>query len=177
MSLETQTPSALSDYVKNFLMQFKDKSGAYRYVDEIDKMMSSNSKSINIDYNDLVSHPEIESAFNEKPDEILDAFSRAIKEILQQRFAKYAKKIEHEIRARIGNYPVQRSLRQINAEVIGKMTSVSGMVLRASEVKPLAKELVFICPEGHRTDVILDKDLKLTTPIQCSNSNCTHKEL
>ena len=37
MSLETQTPSALSDYVKNFLMQFKDKSGAYRYVDEIDR--------------------------------------------------------------------------------------------------------------------------------------------
>ena len=118
MSLETQTPSALSDYVKNFLMQFKDKTGTYRYVEEIDKMMSSNSKYINIDYNDLVSHPEIESVFNEKPDEILDAFSRAIKEILQQRFPKYAKKIEHEIRARIGNYPVERSLRQINSEVI-----------------------------------------------------------
>ena len=177
MSSVTQTESALSDYVKNFLMQFKDKTGSYRYVDEIDRMMSSNSKFINIDYNDLVSHPEIESVFNEKPDEILDAFTRAIKEILQQRFPKYAKKIEHEIRARIGNYPVQRSLRQINAEVIGKMTSVSGMVLRASEVKPLAKELVFLCPEGHRTDVILDKDLKLTTPLQCSNSKCKHKEL
>ena len=177
MSSITQTESALSDYVKNFLMQFKDKTGAYRYVEEIDKMMSSKSKFINIDYNDLVSHPEIESVFNEKPDEILDAFTRAIKEILQQRFPKYAKKIEHEIRARIGNYPVQRSLRQINAEVIGKMTSVSGMVLRASEVKPLAKELVFMCPEGHRTDVILDKDLKLTTPLQCSNSKCKHKEL
>ena len=177
MSSITQTESALSDYVKNFLMQFKDKDGTYRYVDEIDKMMSSNSKFINIDYNDLVTHPEIETVFNEKPDEILDAFTRAIKGILQQRFPKYAKKIEHEIRARIGNYPVQRSLRQINAEVIGKMTSVSGMVLRASEVKPLAKELVFMCPEGHRTDVILDKDLKLTTPVQCSNSKCTHKEL
>ena len=177
MSSVTQTESALSDYVKNFLMQFKDKDGTYRYVDEIDKMMSSNSKFINIDYNDLVTHPEIETVFNEKPDEILDAFTRAIKGILQQRFPKYAKKIEHEIRARIGNYPVQRSLRQINAEVIGKMTSVSGMVLRASEVKPLAKELVFMCPEGHRTDVILDKDLKLTTPLQCSNPKCTHKEL
>jgi len=177
MSSITQTESALSDYVKNFLMQFKDKDGAYRYVDEIDKMMSSNSKYVNIDYNDLVTHPEIETVFNEKPDEILDAFTRAIKGILQQRFPKYAKKIEHEIRARIGNYLVQRSLRQINAEVIGKMTSVSGMVLRASEVKPLAKELVFMCPEGHRTDVILDKDLKLTTPVQCSNSKCTHKEL
>jgi len=177
MSSVTQTESALSDYVKNFLMQFKDKTGEFRYVDEIDRMMSSNTKFINIDYNDLVTHPEIESVFNEKPDEILEAFTRAIKEILQQRFPKYAKKIEHEIRARIGNYPVQRSLRQINAEVIGKMTSVSGMVLRASEVKPLAKELVFMCPEGHRTDVILDKDLKLTTPLQCSNSKCSHKEL
>jgi|TARA_B100001750_G_scaffold5234_1_gene4214 replicative DNA helicase Mcm len=177
MSQETQTPSALSDYVKNFLMQQKDSSGTFQYVEDIDKMMSSNAKSINIDYNDLVTHPEIESVFNEKPDEILEAFSRAIKEILQQRFPKYAKKIEHEIRARIGNYPVQRSLRQINAEVIGKMTSVSGMVLRASEVKPLAKELVFMCPEGHRTDVILDKDLKLTTPLQCSNPKCTHKDL
>jgi len=177
MSSVTQTKSALSDHVKNFLTQFKDNTGAYRYVDEIDKMMSSNSKFINIDYNDLVSHPEIESVFNEKPDEILDAFTRAIKEILQQRFPKYAKKIEHEIRARIGNYPVQRSLRQINAEVIGKMTSVSGMVLRASEVKPLAKELIFMCPEGHRTDVILDKDLKLTNPPECSNPKCKHKQL
>ena len=115
MSSITQTESALSDYVKNFLMQFKDKDGVYRYVDEIDKMMSSNSKYVNIDYNDLVTHPEIETVFNEKPDEILDAFTRAIKGILQQRFPKYAKKIEHEIRARIGNYPVQRSLRQINA--------------------------------------------------------------
>ena len=176
-SVENYTPSALSDYVKEFLIQFKDKDDVFRYVEDIDKMMSSNSKYINIDYNDLVTHPEIESKFNEEPDEILEAFSRAIKEVLQERFPKYAQKIEHEIRARIANYPVQRSLRQINAEIIGKMTSVSGMVLRASEVKPLAKELVFICPIGHRTDVILEKGLTITTPIKCSNEKCTHKEL
>ena len=174
---ETQTPSALSDYVKDFLIQFKDKSGSYRYVEDIDKMMASKSRYINVDYNDLVTHPEIESKFNEDPDEILEAFGRAIKEILNERFPKYAKKIEHEIRARIANYPVQRSLRQINAEIIGKMTSVSGMVLRASEVKPLAKELVFLCPVGHRTDVILEKGLTITTPVQCSNEKCTHREL
>ena len=81
MSSITQTESALSDYVKNFLIQFKDKTGAYRYVDEIDKMMSSNAKFINVDYTDLVTHPEIESVFNNKPDEILDAFTRAIKAV------------------------------------------------------------------------------------------------
>ena len=177
MTLETQTESALSGYVKEFLLEFKDEKGNFRYVDDIDNMMPSKSKFINVDYNDLVLHPDIESVFNENPDSILEAFSRAIKEILQERFPKYAKKIEHEIRARIANYPVQRSLRQINAEVIGKITSVSGMVLRASEVKPLAKELVFVCPEGHRTDVILGHGLSLTSPVQCSNPKCNHREL
>ena len=177
MTLETQTESALSGYVKEFLLEFKDEKGNFRYVDDIDNMMPSKSKFINVDYNDLVTHPDIESVFNESPDSILEAFSRAIKEILQERFPKYAKKIEHEIRARIANYPVQRSLRQINAEVIGKITSVSGMVLRASEVKPLAKELVFVCPEGHRTDVILGHGLSLTSPVQCSNPKCNHREL
>ncbi len=177
MTLETQTESALSGYVKEFLLEFKDQKGNFRYVNDIDNMMPSKSKFINIDYNDLVSHPDIESVFHESPDSILEAFSRAIKEILQERFPKYAKKIEHEIRARIANYPVQRSLRQINAEVIGKITSVSGMVLRASEVKPLAKELVFVCPEGHRTDVILGHGLSLTSPVQCSNPKCNHREL
>jgi replicative DNA helicase Mcm len=177
MTLETQTESALSGYVKEFLLEFKDEKGNFQYVNEIDNMMPSKSKFINVDYNDLVLHPDIESVFNESPDSILEAFSRAIKEILQERFPKYAKKIEHEIRARIANYPVQRSLRQINAEVIGKITSVSGMVLRASEVKPLAKELVFVCPEGHRTDVILGHGLSLTSPVQCSNPKCNHREL
>ena len=163
-SVENYTPSALSDYVKEFLIQFKDKDGVFRYVEDIDKMMSSNSKYINIDYNDLVTHPEIESKFNEEPDEILEAFSRAIKEVLQERFPKYAQKIEHEIRARIANYPVQRSLRQINAEIIGKMTSVSGMVLRASEVKPLAKELVFICQLAIELTLYWKKVLRL--PLQ-----------
>ena len=177
MTLETQTESALSGYVKEFLLEYKDEKGNFRYVDDIDNMMPLKSKFINVDYNDLVTHPDIESMFNENPDSILEAFSRAIKEILQERFPKYAKKIEHEIRARIANYPVQRSLRQINAEVIGKITSVSGMVLRASEVKPLAKELVFVCPEGHRTDVILGHGLSLASPVQCSNPKCNHREL
>ena len=48
MTLETQTESALSDYVKNFLLEFKDEKGNFRYVDDIDNMMPSKSKFINI---------------------------------------------------------------------------------------------------------------------------------
>ena len=171
------TESALSDMVKNFLVQFKDKTGSFKYVEQIDQMMPKISKYIVIDYNDLVGNFDIESKFNENPDEILNAFARAIKEILQERFPKYAEKIKDEIRARIINYPVQRSLRQINAEVIGKVTSVSGMVVRSSEIKPLAKELIYVCPDHHVTQRFLLQGMSVNVPVKCDTPNCQHKDL
>ena len=171
------TKSAMSDMVKNFLVQFKDKADSFEYVEQIDKMMSRSSKFIVIDYNDLVLHLEIESKFNENPNEVLNAFSRAIKEILQERFPKYAEKIKDEIRARIKNYPIKRSLRQINAEIIEKMTSISGMVVRSSEIKPLAKELTYVCPDHHVTQIFLLRGMSVNVPVKCSNPKCTQNDL
>lgn len=170
------TDSALSDRAREFLTQFKGKGGSYRYVDAIDEMMPKNAKYILVDYNDLVMAPDIEPMFAENPDRILEAFSRAIREALQTRFPDYAEKIKDEIRARLVNYPSERSLRQINAETIGTITSVSGMVVRASEVKPLAKELIFVCPDGHPTKVVQIKGMDVKIPVVCDNASCKHRE-
>ena len=172
----TFTESALSDKVKEFLTRFKDKFGSYKYVEQIDEMMPKSAKFIIVDYNDLVVEPEIEIIFSTDPDRILNAFSRAIKEALQTRFPDYAEKIKDEVRVRLVNYPLQRSLRQINAETIGNITSVSGMVVRASEVKPLAKELVFVCPDEHQTKVIQLKGMDVKIPIVCDNPSCKHRD-
>ncbi len=177
MTLETQSRSATIDQVQHFLSSFKDKSGAFQYVEEIDRMMAKQAKFIVVDYNDIVSHKDIEVKFNLEPDEILYAFSGAIKNILEERFPDYATKISDDIRVRIANYPIQRSLRQINAEVIGKMTSVSGMVVRSSEVKPLAKNVVYKCPEGHTTEVPLERGLNIYTPSKCSTEKCAHRDI
>ena len=172
----TFTESALSDKVKEFLTRFKDKFGSYKYVEQIDEMMPKSAKFIIVDYNDLVVEPEIEIIFTTDPDRVLNAFSRAIKEALQTRFPDYAEKIKDEVRVRLVNYPLQRSLRQINAETIGNITSVSGMVVRASEVKPLAKELVFVCPDEHQTKVIQLKGMDVKIPIICDNPSCKHRD-
>jgi len=171
------TPSALSEKVKEVLTQFKDATGSYSYVEQIDQMMSKHSKYIVVDYNDLVIFPIIESHFNEDPDQIHDAFSRAIKEILKERFPDYAEKIKHDIRARIANFPVQRSLRQINAEIITKMTSVSGMVVRSSEVKPLAKEVTYKCLDKHISKFTLLDGMSLNASVKCQTPNCKHTSL
>jgi len=170
------TESALSDKVKDFLNRFKDKFGTYKYLEQIDEMMPRNSKYILVDYNDLVIEPELERIFSKDPDRIFNAFSRAIKEALQTRFTDYAEKIKDEVRVRLVNYPSQRSLRQINSETIGHITSVSGMVVRASEVKPLAKELIFVCPDGHHTKVIQLKGMDVKLPIVCDNPNCKNRD-
>ena len=174
---ESFSKSKLDDMVKQFLNEFKVKSGAYKYVDEIDQMMAKKTQYIVVDYTDLASHPEIESVFNTDPDEALRAFRVSINEILKERFPQYAEKIRHDIRARISNFPAQRSLREVNAEVIGKMISVSGMVVRSSEIKPLAKEVVYFCPESHKTIVIQEKGLEFKEPLKCSNGKCTHRDL
>ena len=173
----TFTDSALSDKVKEFLTRFKDTKGEYKYVQEIDEMMPKNSKFIIVDYNDLIVEPEIVSMFSENPDRILDAFSRAIKEALQIRFPDYAEKIKDEVRVRLINYPSERSLRQINADTIGAITSVSGMVVRASEVKPLAKELTFDCSDCDTpTKVVQIKGMDVKIPVVCDNPNCKGRE-
>ena len=174
---ESQTESALADKVKEFLTQFKDPTGSFSYVEQIDQMMPKRAKCIVVDFNDLVSVPFIESKFVESPDEILNAFSRAIKEILQERFPEYARKIEHDIRARIANFPAERSLRQINSEVITKMTSVSGMVVRASEVKPLAKELTYKCLDKHISKFTLLDGMSLDKAVKCQSPKCPYTNL
>jgi len=179
MTTEESLPtlSALSDRIKEFLTQFKDTTDSFSYVEQIDQMMSKHSKYIVVDYNDLVLFPAIESHFNEDPDQILDAFSRAIKEILKERFPDYAEKIKHDIRARIANFPVQRSLRQINSEIITKMTSVSGMVVRSSEVKPLAKEVTYKCLDKHISKFTLLDGMSLNASVKCQTPNCKHTSL
>ncbi len=171
------TDSALADKVKEFLTQFKDPTGSFSYVEQIDQMIVKQTTYVVVDFNDLVSVPVIESKFIQSADEILHAFSRAIYEILKESNPEYAEKIKHDIRARIANFPDERSLRQINSEVITKMISVSGMVVRASEVKPLAKEVTYKCLDKHISTFTLLDGMSLNASVKCQTPNCKHTNL
>ena len=174
---EAHTKSALADKVKEFLTQYKDPTGSFSYVEQIDQMVVKQTTYVVVDFNDLVSVPLIESKFRESADEILAAFRKAIFEMLKERNPGYAEKIEHDIRARIANFPDERSLRQINSDVITKMISVSGMVVRASEVKPLAKELTYKCLDNHTSQFTLLDGMSLDKAVKCQSPRCPHTNL
>ena len=171
------TKSALADKVREFLTQFKDSAGSFSYVEQVDQMPVKQTTYIVIDFNDLVSVPVIEEKFRESADEILVAFRDAIYEMLKERNPEYAEKNKHDIRARIANFPDERSLRQINSDVITKMISVSGMVVRASEVKPLAKEVTYKCLDKHISQFTLLDGMSLDKAVKCQFPKCPHTNL
>ncbi|MFY3740924.1 MAG: replicative DNA helicase Mcm [Candidatus Nitrosomirales archaeon] len=165
------TTAKLSEELEFFLKGFKDKSGVYKYREGIGQMKALNQKSLVVDHHDVAAYSqEIERKLMDDPDNVLRAFSEAVYATLKLEHLDYAEKIKDHVRVRIGNYPAQRTLREVDAELIGKLVSVSGMVVRASEVKPLADMIAFKCPNGHY-EYVEQKELAIRKPIRCTNCN------
>src|SRR6476660_5868312 len=171
-----QTTSAISDELESFLRSFKDRDGNYKYFDRINNMMASNNTFIVVDYIDLdTNKPELTKLITDIPDDMLDAFNKAVYSILREIHYDYAQEIKDKIKVRIGNYSVQKGLREINADVINKLISVPGMVVRTSEIKPLAKKIAFTCLNCNTLTEAQLKGLTLKKPTRCIQ--CSEKEL
>lgn len=170
------TSAALVDNLKEFLQAFKDREGNYRYFDRINDMMASGVQSLVVDYIDFDSYnPDLAKQLTHKPDEMLEAFNEAALAILREIHHDYEQEIHDRIKVRIGNYTVQKGLRDINAELIDKLVSVSGMVVRSSEVKPLAKKVAYKCTNCNAVTEATLKGLVLKKPSKCIA--CGDKEL
>ena len=147
---EQQTSASLANELERFLRGFKDNLGNYKYFERINHMMALGSTSVVIDYIDFDTFaPDLAKEITHRPDDMLEAFNSAVLTILNEIHPDYAEEIIDRIKVRIGNYSVQRTLRDINAEVIDKLIGVWGMVVRSSEVKPLAKKIGYQCVNCH----------------------------
>lgn len=173
---EQQTAAALANDLEKFLKAFKDRDGNYRYFERINNMMASSDQSLVVDYIDLDSYsPTLAKEITHKPDEMLAAFDEAVLSILREIHPDYEQEIHDKVRVRIGNYTVSKGLREINADLIDKLVSVSGMVVRSSEVKPLAKKVAYRCINCNTVSEAQLKGLVLKKPTKCPA--CSEKEL
>jgi replicative DNA helicase Mcm len=173
---EQQTTAALANDLEKFLKSFKDRDRNYKYFDRINNMMASGAQSLIVDYIDLDSYnPLLAKEITHKPDEYLEAFHEAVLSVLREIHPDYEQEIHEKIRVRIGNYTVQKGLREINADLINKLVSISGMVVRSSEVKPLAKKIAYKCTNCNTVTEAQLKGLVMKKPFKCPA--CSEKEL
>jgi replicative DNA helicase Mcm len=173
---EQHTIAALANDLEKFLKSFKDREGNYKYFDKINNMMASGAQSLVINYIDLDSYnPDLAKEITHKPDEYLEAFNEAVLSVLREIHPDYEHEVHEKIRVRIGNYTVQKGLREINADLINKLVSISGMVVRSSEIKPLAKKIAYRCTNCNTVTEAQLKGLVMKRPLKCPA--CSEKEL
>ncbi|MGB9659038.1 MAG: LAGLIDADG family homing endonuclease [Nitrososphaerales archaeon] len=166
------TPAKLAEALESFLKTFKDKSGKLKYRLRLSQMVSIGSKSLVVDFEDLLMHnSDIANRLRNEPDDVLPSFIKATYEALRVENPDYAERIRKDIQVRIRNLTDRLSLRLITVEHLDKLVSVNGMVVRASELKPLAMEAAFRCTKGHTTKVP-QSGIILKKPSRCSEASC-----
>jgi replicative DNA helicase Mcm len=160
----------IKDTMTDFLKGFRDRSGRYKYREYIGAMSAKQSKSIVIDYNDLILYNQdaIVRGLLEEPQLVLKESESAVYEVLRIHDSRYAESIRDGIRIRITNYPNEVKMRDIDATMIGRMITTTGMLVRASEVKPFVTEFYYKCSEGHEGYIARDERFK-GNDILCPN--------
>jgi replicative DNA helicase Mcm len=126
--------------------------------------------SLSVDFQDLVSFSNVfmaESA--EDPEGFLDTASNALISLLRREDPDY---VAHfgtppPFRIRITNYTDHVPLRSIRSRHIGKLIHISGIMMRASEVKPLLVTAVFQCRECPTKIPQKQIDGRYTEPLTC----------
>lgn len=141
---------SIYDEIVEFIKGFRDANGVYKYREQIEMLKIREAKSITVDHNDLALYnQDIITRLAEEPSTVLREFNSAVYDVLKESDARYADRIRDELTVRVSNYPYQVKMRDIDADLIGMLISTSGMVVRASEVKPFISRYYYRCVNGH----------------------------
>ena len=170
------TDSGLSDLIKDFLQRYKDVNGDYKYVDAVDRAFSAVEPSVVISPKDfLVSNVETGVEINDllyhNPKKFITALKRAVQEIFQQRHNRI------DITVQIDE--VENTVNVIEAlgkSPIGKLVTVTGMIVYKSNIFNQLKKGVYLCESFHPNAVKYQIGKPMQVPIVCEYERCKSRE-
>lgn len=106
------------------------------------------------------------------PQEVIPTFDMAVNEVF---FEKYPDaQLQHQIQVRTFNVDKTKNMRSLNPEDIDTLITISGMVIRTSQVIPEMREAFFQCYVCHASvSVEIDRG-RIAEPALCRNCNTNH---
>jgi len=154
---------------EEFLRTYKDDQGALIYWTRLQQMSINDEASISIDFQDLISFDNVFMALAaENPPKFIDTINNALIAVLRVEDPDYVSSIDTSLlKARITNYSEHVPLRAIRAKHIGKLLRVTGIMMRASEVKPLLVQAMFQCRICDERIPQTQEDGRYTEPVRC----------
>ena len=162
------TPSRLGEVLEKFLKSFKNKSGKHIYRTRISQIIASGSISLIVDFNDLLMH-DIDKAnmLITDPDTGLESFKKATYETLRTENPSYAEKIRKDLTVRIRNIEDKVPIRKVGTAHLDKLIEITGVVVRSSDIMPLAVEAAYKCISCGDTNRIEQDKMILRRPRSC----------
>lgn len=181
MAIETH--EELLESYEQFFTNFKDDSGKFVYIDQINRMVRDGKRSINIDYNDLVLIDDIRdldlaSTLMENPYFMLATGSEALSLHVKNENLDYYKEVlldRNNFYVRYYNTPSRIRIRDIRAAHVDTLKWMDGIVIRTTEIKSIITKAFYTCAEGHEMEMTFTDGVYFK-PDKCTNDTCNAKE-
>ncbi|MDF1537441.1 MAG: minichromosome maintenance protein MCM [Candidatus Thorarchaeota archaeon] len=158
---------------EEFLRTHKDEQGSLVYWSKIQRFSIDGATSLNIDFKDMTTFDNVvfSTLAKESPSQFLDMLDTVLRSILQTEDPEYIEGLDESlIKVRIINYVSKTThvpLRAIRSRHIGKLIHISGIMMRASEVKPLLVHATFKCRRCGEIILQTQEDGRYMEPDQC----------
>lgn len=155
---------------EEFLRTHKNEQGNLAYWSKIQRFSIDGTTSLNIDFQDLATFDNVvfSTLAKESPSQFLDMLDTVLISVLRKEDPEYVDGLDESlIRIRIINYPTHVSLRAIRSHHIGKLIHISGIMMRASVVKPLLVHATFKCRRCGEIIFQPQEDGRYMEPEQC----------
>jgi replicative DNA helicase Mcm len=158
-----------------FFKTFRDSSGVYKYRAKIDEMPLLNSRSLLIDFDDLLSfNSDLAAMLMDSPRSVVEKASMAIMDVMRVQNPGYAERVK-SLHARFRHLPQATSIRHVRSHLFGRLVAVEGILTRASSVKHRLVEALFKCRKCEETIKVPQVERYLTQPSRCPNPDCSTK--
>ncbi|PWV36344.1 MAG: hypothetical protein DJ555_07765, partial [Desulfurococcaceae archaeon] len=153
-----ETREDLLGRVLEFIESVRDKDGSIKYRARVREAIASGSRSVVIDYIDIINFDD-ELARNviEKPEELIEIFSEALTNIARTEYILF----QGSLSPRFRGIPQSIAIRELRNEHIGKLVQVSGIVVKMTPPKQKMIKAMWqhISPEcGEKFDIEVKSD-------------------
>lgn len=128
------------------------------YEEKIEEVKNEGKKSVLFSFDEVVEVSlQLANYLLEKPSEIIDLIEKELKEK------------GYDLKFRVKDIPSHTNLliSKIRSEHIGKLLVVEGVVRKASDVRPMAERITFLCPTCRRKLIVPQTEIKIKEPEAC----------
>ena len=120
---------------KDFIRNYRDETGRFKYMDRLRRMINYNQISLLIEFSDLYRYDTtLAEDLVENPVEVLKEASEAIRELVSLEDPEYAEKKGRFIPRILGLFETM-SIRDLRSEHVGKLVQIDGIITRMHPIR------------------------------------------